>query len=82
MLFETIKKIHERPLPDRRRIAFWWAFSITCFIALVWLVTLLLSSPDQTAPSNAPVSPFESVWGGVSEGFNSFKKFLPEDAPK
>lgn len=81
MLFETIKKVHERPLPERRRLAFWVSLFLTLCIAVVWVLTLILSSsaPSET-PDTAPPSPFENVWEGISEGFGSFKKHLPESS--
>ena len=81
MLFETIHKVQERPLPERRRIAFWTAFLLTLFIVLIWGLTLLIrssqSSPD-TQKQEAP-SPFENMWDGVREGFESFKEYLPKE---
>ena len=81
MLFETIKKVHERPLPERRRVAFWVALFLTLCIAVIWVLTLVLSS--STAPKTSdttPPSPFENVWEGISEGFDSIKKYLPESS--
>lgn len=82
MLFELIHKIHERPLHERRRIAFWSALVITLCIVAVWGITLLIRSAntEESPASTKPISPFESVWGNFQEGFDAFKQYLPGES--
>lgn len=84
MLFETLHKIHERPLSERRRIAFWLAFLLTLLIAVVWGLTILIRTSGKPADVQAikAPSPFENLWEGLGEGFASFKKYFPKEVVK
>ncbi|MEK7606140.1 MAG: hypothetical protein AAB458_00895 [Patescibacteria group bacterium] len=79
MLFQTLRKIHERPLHERRRIAFLTALSLTFFVALLWFVTLAVRSDREPTQPTQPTtqSPFESLRKGFGEGFEALKNLFP-----
>lgn len=72
MLFQIIRNIQNRPLPERRRLAFWIALLLTVVVAFLWVVTLLLADAPP-AVTDATPGPFGALYENLSEGFTAAK---------
>lgn len=73
-MFRLIKRIHEKPEPARRRIAFGIALAITLIIFLVWLSTLpakLRNSQHASNPRSEAASPIETLKESVGSLFGA-----------
>lgn len=76
-MFRLIATIQQKPLHERRRFAFWAAFSVTALIALVWVVTLLMTGSGAAAETAAAKTPFSAFFDSISEGFSVLRDALP-----
>ncbi len=75
-MFQLIAKLRQRPLADRRRIAFVVALSITILIAIMWIVWLSVGGITVRTGREKPVggTPAESLWTPLKSAFIDFTK--------
>lgn len=76
-MFSFIRKLQQKPEPQRRVIAFWTALAVTAFIVVLWLVSLLVRLDGVPVAGEAPVeevSPMESLSGMLDSFLSTFRK--------
>jgi len=77
-MFGLIEHIQQKPISERRRIAFWTALFATLVIAALWLITTVLTAgTPETSPTAKAPGPLSTLFDGVADGLSSLKNSLP-----